>query len=78
MNTPIEKVLKSLLDIRASMQDTANTSVTEQLDSSIQIIQKVIESEEDDEVKSKKVLSALSKVFERLPSIASLIKLFCD
>ena len=70
----LKKVLIVLLDVRASMHDAADTSATEQLDEAIDLIQGYIDTENLDADTKHSVLSALGKVFEKLPSIVALLQ----
>jgi hypothetical protein len=72
---PLKKVLTVLLDVKASMHDAANTSATEQLDEAIDLIQGYIDTGHLDADMKHEVLSALSKVLEKLPSIIALLQL---
>ena len=72
---PLKKVLIVLLDVKASMHDAADTSATEQLDEAIELIQGYLDTNNRDADMKHAVLSALGKVFEKLPSIAALLQL---
>ena len=72
----LEKVLETLLAVKASTRDTAEPCVREQLDEAIRDIQLLIESGESDEIAHGLVLARLGWVFEKMPSIVALIKLF--
>lgn len=71
----LKKVLNVLLDVKASMRDAANTSVIEQLDEVINLIRRCIETENQNTAAQLAVLSALGKVFDKLPSITALLQL---
>lgn len=71
----LKKLLIVLLDVKASMRDAADTSVTEQLDEAIEIIQRYIEADYQDPDMKQDVLTVLGKVLENLPSIIALIQI---
>ena len=72
---PLKKVLSTLIEMRASMYDAANTSATQQLDEAISLIQVHIENGSASTGVHYDVLSILGKVFEKLPSIVALLQL---
>ncbi len=76
--SPLEKVLFSLLEIKASMHDDANTSATEKLDEAIAFIQQCVENGCDDRSKDYEILLVISKFLDKLPSISTLIKYLSD
>lgn len=72
--SPLEKVLISLTEIKASMHDDANTSATEMLDETIAFIQQCIENGCDDRKSYDETIMLIGKFLDKLPSIAALIK----
>ena len=77
-NEPLTKVLETLLKLKASMHDVANTSANEQLDEAIQLVQQCIENGSADDEVANRVILLIGKVVEKLPSIAALIRLLSD
>lgn len=71
----LKKVLNVLIDMKASIHDTANTSVNERLDEAIALIQESIEGGNQDNDTQLAIVSVLSKVFDNLPSIIALLQL---
>ncbi|MCU7926720.1 MAG: hypothetical protein KZQ97_09790 [Candidatus Thiodiazotropha sp. (ex Dulcina madagascariensis)] len=78
IDPPLKKVLDSLLEIKASMHDDANTSATEQLDEAIAFVQRCIENGCNDRNVNYEVLMVIGKFLDKLPSIATLIKYLSD
>ncbi|WP_288129678.1 hypothetical protein [Microbulbifer sp.] len=72
----LKRVLISLKAVKASIRDTAEPSVSEQLDQAICEIQRLIDDEESEKRAHSKALVCLGKVFDKLPSVVALIKLF--
>ncbi len=72
----LKKVLHSLEAVQASTSDTAEPSVREQLDEAISDIQQLIEDGDSDEDARSKALACLGRVFDKMPSIVAIIKLF--
>lgn len=77
-NDLLEKLLSILLDVKATMRDTAEPSVSEQLDEAIQDIRWLLENDESETDADQKALVCLGKLFDKLPSILALIKYFFD
>ncbi len=75
---PLKKVLESLLEAKASMHDVANTSAVEKLDEVINLVQRGIADGNTDSEFYTKVLFAVGKAFDQLPSIIALLKMFSD
>jgi acetylglutamate kinase len=71
----LKKVLIVLRDMKTLMRDAANTSAIELLDEAIELIQEYIETGRYNADMKHRVLSALGKVLENLPSIVALIQL---
>ena len=74
----LEKVLESLVAIKASMHDVAETCVVEKLDEAIKLVERCIEDGSCDSGTADEVLIVVGRVLEKLPSIAALLKLFSD
>ena len=74
----LKKVLAILRELKGTMHDTANTGAYEQLDQAIELVEQCIKSSCVDEEATYKVLLAIGKFIEMLPSIAALIKLFSE
>ena len=72
----LEKVLESLVAIKASMHDVAETCVNEKLDEAIELVQQHIDSGSCSSGAAEEVLVVIGRVLERLPSIVALLKLF--
>lgn len=72
----LKKVLNTLEVIKASTRDTAEPSISEQLDEAINDIQQLIENGKNDEDTQNKALACLGRIFDKMPSIVALIKLF--
>lgn len=72
----LEKVLDTLLALKASTRDTAEPCVRERLDEAIRDIQLLIENGESDDAAHSVAIVHLGRVFEKMPSIVALIKLF--
>lgn len=73
----IERLLETLLAIKATLRDTAEPSINRELDEAIAELQHIIEANENSEVSSAKALELLGKFLNSLPSIAKLIELLC-
>lgn len=73
-SSPLETVLISLLEIKASMHDDTNTSAIEKLDEAIAFIRQCIENGYEDRNTRDEVLVLIGKFLEKLPSIAALIR----
>jgi hypothetical protein len=79
MNTKsMKRVLDSLLAIKASMHDEAETRVNEKLDEAIELVKRYIKDGSYRSGTTDEVLVAIGKVLEILPSIVALLKLFSD
>ena len=79
MNTKsMKRVLDSLLAIKASMHDEAETRVNEKLDEAIELVERCIKDGSYRSGTTNEVLVAIGKVLEKLPSIVALLKLFSD
>jgi len=75
---PLKNVLESLFEVRASLHDVANTSAVEKLDEAIYLVQRGIADGNTDSEFYTKVLFAIGKAFNQLPSITALLKMFSD
>ena len=71
----LERVLEILIELKASKHDVANISAGEQLDEAIAIVQQCIEFGSVDGDITQKVIVAIGKVFDKLPSIVALLKI---
>lgn len=76
--SPLEKVLNSLIEIKACRQDETNADVTERLDEAIAFIQECIKNGSYDRKSIETVYIVLGRLLEKLPSIVTLIKYFSD
>ena len=74
----IERLLETLLALKVTLRDTAEPSISHQLDEAIAEIQDILENDEDSDLSRVKALDALGKFFSCLPSIIKLIELFYD
>lgn len=77
-DSPLEMVLISLKEIKASMHDEANTSANEKLDEAIEFIQQCIENGCDDRNSKIEAILVIGKFLDKLPSIVTLIKYLSD
>lgn len=73
----MKKVLDSLIAMKAS-HDVAGTCVNEKLDEAIELVEQCIKNGSYDSRTINEVLIIIGKVFEKLPSITALLKLFSD
>ena len=71
---PLEKLLVTLVEIRATMHDETNASAIKRLDEAIAFLQQCIESGNDDRNSRDKALALIGKFLDKVPSIAVLIK----
>ena len=78
MNTPLEQLLISLYEIKASIHNETNTSATEKLDDAIVFIQQCIENGCEDRKSLDAAMLAVGKFLDKLPSIVALIKYLSD
>ena len=74
----LKQVLETLIALKASIHDTAEPGVSEKLDEAIKEIQFLIEKGDNSKLAYNKALNCLGWVFEKIPSIAALLKLFSD
>jgi len=74
----MKKVLESLVAIKASLHDVAETSVDEKLDEAIELVERCIKNGKSDSTTTNEVLIIVGKVLEKLPGITALLKLFSD
>lgn len=74
----MKRVLDSLIAIKASMHDVAETRVDEKLDEAIAFVEQCIKDGSCDSGTTDEVLVVIGRVLERLPSIAALLKLLSD
>jgi len=74
----LKRVLAILRELKGTMHDTANTGAYEQLDQAIDLVEQCIKSGRVDDEANHKVLLAIGKFIELLPSIAALIKWFSE
>ncbi len=74
----LKQVLEMLMALKASLHDTAEPGISEKLDEAISEIQLLIESGDNSQQAYKKALICLGWVFEKIPSVAALLKLFSD
>lgn len=74
----MEKVLDSLIAIKASQHNVAETRVDERLDEAIKLVEQYIKDGSYKSRSGDEVLVVIGKVLERLPSIVALLKLFSD
>lgn len=72
----IKRVLDSLIAMKASIRDVADTSVNENLDEAIRLLEQYIENGSCDN--NYAVLVVIGKLLEKFPSIVALLKLFSD
>jgi len=75
---PLKKVLEVLIEVKASVHDVANTSAVEKLDEAIHLVQQGIADGNTDSEFYTKVLFAIGKAFNQLPSVTALLKMFSD
>ena len=73
----IERLLETLLAMKATLRDTAEPSINRELDEAIAELQRIIEVNENSDASRAKALELLGKFFNSLPSIAKLIELLC-
>ncbi len=74
----MKMVLDSLIAIKASMHDVAETCVNEKLDEAIELVEQCIKNGICDSGTTDEVLIVVGRVLEKFPSIAALLKLFSD
>lgn len=77
-NESMKKVLESLMAIKVSMHDVAETGVNEKLDEAIKLLEQHNESGSCSSDAAEEVLVVIGRVLEKLPSIVTLLKLFSD
>ena len=75
-DSPLEKMLISLNEIKASMHDDANTCAIEKLDEAIAYIQQCIENGRDDGKARDQAIVLIGKFLDKLPSIVTLFNYF--
>jgi hypothetical protein len=80
MNTKksMKRLLDSLTAIKASRHNVAETSVDENLDEAIKLLEQCIKDGSYKRVSRNEFLVVIGRVLERLPSIVALLKLFSD
>lgn len=71
----IKRLLETLKAMKVTLRDTADPSISQQLDDAIAEIQVILE-DENSELVCVKALDVLGKFFSCLPSIAKLIEFF--
>ena len=74
----LKKLLDTLVELKATMHDVANTSANGQLDEAIALVQQCIEKGNADTATKNRILFVIGAVIDKLPSIAALLKLFSD
>ena len=74
----MKMVLDSLIAIKASMHDVAETCVNEKLDEAIELVEQCIKSGRCDSGTTDEILIVVGRVLEKLPSITALLRLFSD
>ncbi|HAT8742783.1 TPA: hypothetical protein ACT9BX_002261 [Legionella pneumophila] len=72
----LKELLETLQRLKVALRDTAEPSISRQLDEAIAELQSVIGSDEAGSFSSAKALGLLGKVLSSLPSIAKLIDIF--
>jgi len=72
----LKRALGTLIEIKASMRDTADSRVKVRLDEAIDQLQSVIEGRKPQD--ATKILNGLGKVLKMLPSIEALIDFLSD
>ncbi len=72
---PLKTVLSVLKDVRASMQDAANTRAVQELDEAIALLQEYIEDGDRSPEMRQTLLRVFGKVFDNLPGIIALLRL---
>lgn len=73
----IERLLKTLQALKVTLRDTAEPSITRELDEAIAELQHIVNCSENSEASRAKALELLGKFLNSLPSIAKLIELLC-
>ena len=74
----MKKVLDSLMAIKASRHNVAETGVDEKLDEAIKLVEQLIKNGSYTANSGDEVLVVIGKVLEKLPTIAALLKLLSD
>lgn len=69
----LKELLETLKRLKVTLRDTAEPSISRQLDEAIAELQSVIDRNETGSFSSAQALGILGKVFSSLPSIAKLI-----
>lgn len=72
----LKKMLNTLIQLKASIRDTADPSVKVRLDEVIDQLQSIIEGRKPED--PDKILNGLSKFLKMLPSIEALISFLSD
>lgn len=72
----IESLLETLQALRVALRDTAEPSISRELDEAIAEVQLILKNDECSELSNAKALELLGKFFNSLPSITKLIELF--
>ena len=72
---PLKRLLVILIELKATMQDTAKPDVNDAIDDAIKGLQLLIEGNQDKLNTSYLALELLGKLFDKLPSVAALINL---
>ncbi|HAU0227390.1 TPA: hypothetical protein JBF13_05365 [Legionella pneumophila] len=72
----LKELLETLQRLKVDLRDTAEPSISRQLDEAITELQSVIDSGEAGNFSNAQALGLLGKVFSSLPSIAKLIEFF--
>lgn len=79
MNTDyLKDVLDALVELKASLHDVADTSAKQKLDEAIKLVQQCIEKGKADTDTKNRILFAVGKVLEAIPSIAAILRMFSD
>ncbi len=71
----LKRLLETLVALKVTIRDTADTSVNHQLDEAIAELQQIIENNLASEAAFSRAMVLLGKLLSSLPSIAKLIEL---
>ena len=74
----IKRLLETLLALKVTLRDTAEPSISLQLDEAIAEIQGILENDEDSELSRVKALDVLGKFFNCSKHAASFYRVFKD
>ncbi|MFC1751374.1 hypothetical protein ACFL2V_21565 [Pseudomonadota bacterium] len=72
---PLKKLLEILIELKASMRDTAEPGINKAIEDAIKQIQELLKQDNGKMTTEQQALGLLGNLFSKLPSIAALINL---